>query len=128
MKRKKTLQQVGYVLVLLAAIIILFQRYTTQNRVRIEQRNKNYAADAAHLKAEQIDGELTNALGRINTYAYFLGEGGERYIRRHPLHGCPGDRPRLRRESLRCIGARLLHRGHAGKERHGDHLRSPSFR
>ncbi len=75
MKRKKTLQQVGYVLVLLAAIIILFQRYTTQNRVRIEQRNKNYAADAAHLKAEQIDGELTNALGRINTYAYFLGEG-----------------------------------------------------
>lgn len=74
MKRKKTLQQVGYVLALLAAIIVLFQWYATQNRVRIEERNKNYAADSAHLKAQQIDGELSNALGRINTYAYFVGE------------------------------------------------------
>lgn len=72
---KKSLQQVVYVLFLLSAIIILFQWYTTQNRERIEERNKNYAADSAQLKAVQIDGELSNALSRIGTYAFFVEEG-----------------------------------------------------
>ncbi|MDE7327857.1 MAG: hybrid sensor histidine kinase/response regulator, partial [Lachnospiraceae bacterium] len=74
MKRKKTLQEIIYVIVLLAAIIVLFQWYTIQNRERISERNRNYAADAAQVKAAQIDEELSNALGRINTYAYFVGE------------------------------------------------------
>lgn len=74
MKRKKTLQEIMYVLVLLIAIIILFQWYTNQNRERIGERNKNYAADSAQMKAAQIDEELSNALGRINTYSYFVGE------------------------------------------------------
>ena len=72
---KKSLQQVVYVLFLLSAIIILFQWYTTRNRERIEERNKNYAADSAQLKAVQIDGELNNALSRIGTYAFFVEEG-----------------------------------------------------
>lgn len=72
---KKSLQQVVYVLFLLSAIIILFQWYTTRNRERIEERNKNYAADSARLKAVQIDGELSNALSRIGTYAFFVEEG-----------------------------------------------------
>ncbi len=72
---KKSLQQVVYVLFLLSAIIILFQWYTTRNRERIEERNKNYAADSAQLKAVQIDGELSNALSRIGTYAFFVEEG-----------------------------------------------------
>ena len=59
--RKKTLQKVGYVLLLLAAIIMLFHWYATQNSKRMEERNKNYAADSAHLKATQIDDELSNA-------------------------------------------------------------------
>ncbi len=72
---KKSLQQVVYVLFLLSAIIILFQWYTTRNRERIEERNKNYAADSAQLKAVQIDGELSSALSRIGTYAFFVEEG-----------------------------------------------------
>lgn len=72
MKGKKSIPQVGYVLFLLIAIIILFQWYTTRNQERIEERNKNYAADSAQLKAVQIDDELSNALSRINTYAFFL--------------------------------------------------------
>ena len=75
MKRKKSIQQVGYVLFLLIAIIILFQWYTTRNQERIEERNKNYAADSAQLKAVQIDDELSNALSRISTYAFFVEEG-----------------------------------------------------
>ena len=67
MNRKKSLQQVVYVVFLLAAIVVLFQWYTSRNRERIEERNKNYAADAAQLKADQIDGELRNALNRITT-------------------------------------------------------------
>ena len=74
MERKKTLQEIIYVLFLLVAIAILFGWYTVQNSRRMEERNKNYAADSAKLKAEQIDEELSNALGRINTYAYFVGE------------------------------------------------------
>ena len=77
MKRKKSLQQIIYVPFLLLAIIILFQWYTTRNRQRIEEQNKNYAADAAQMKADQIDGELRNALNRITTYAYFVGESME---------------------------------------------------
>lgn len=72
---KKSLQQVVYVLLLLSAIIFLFQWYTTRNRERIEERNKNYAADSAQLKAVQIDGELSNALSRIGAYAFFVEEG-----------------------------------------------------
>lgn len=74
MKKKKTLQEIIYVLFLLAAIAILFGWYTVQNSRRMEQRNKNYAADSAKLKADQIDEELSNALSRINTFAYFVGE------------------------------------------------------
>ena len=74
MKKKKSLQQVVYVMLLLLAIIILFQWYTAQNRERIEERNRTYAADAAEVKAVQIDGEMNSALNRISTYAFFAGE------------------------------------------------------
>ncbi len=74
MKRKRTLQEIIYVMVLLVAIIILFHWYTVQNRERIGERNRNYAADSAQMKAAQIDEELSNALGRISTYSYFVGE------------------------------------------------------
>ncbi len=74
MKRKRTLQELTYVMILLVAVIISFQWYTNKNRQRIENRNMNYAADAAQLKAVQIDEELGNAAGRISTYSYFVGE------------------------------------------------------
>ncbi|MDE6054398.1 MAG: cache domain-containing protein, partial [Lachnospiraceae bacterium] len=80
MKRKKLLQEVVYVLFLLLVMIIIFQWYTTRNRERIEERNKNYAADSAQMKAEQIDNELNNALNIISTYSYFVGESLEKPV------------------------------------------------
>ncbi len=74
MKRKKTLREITCVVFLLVAIILLFYWYATQNRERIKEWNKIYAADSARIKAVQIDEELSNALNRINTYAYFVGE------------------------------------------------------
>ncbi|MCM1536988.1 MAG: response regulator [bacterium] len=72
MKKRKYLSQVVYVVLLLAAIIIVFQWYTAQNRKRMEERNKNYAADAAQQTADRIDEELDNARSLINTYRYFV--------------------------------------------------------
>lgn len=72
MERKKTLQEIIYILVLCVAIIILFFWYTSQNSRRMEERNKNYAADSARLKAEQIDEELSNSLDIMHTYSYFI--------------------------------------------------------
>ncbi len=74
MKKKKPLQEIIYAVFLLAAIILLFFWFTTQNSRRTEEQNREYAADSARLKSEQIDDELNNALLRINTYAYFVGE------------------------------------------------------
>ena len=64
-----------YILPLIAAVIILFCWYTTQHHRRLVKRNENYAADSAHIKAEQIDDELNNTLLRINTQSYLIGEG-----------------------------------------------------
>ncbi len=73
-KKREYLQKWAYVALLLIGIIILFQWYTTQNRKRIGERNKDYAADSARQTADKIDKELSNALNRISTYAYFVGE------------------------------------------------------
>ncbi|MDE5802435.1 MAG: response regulator [Lachnospiraceae bacterium] len=75
MKKKKSLQEIIYAAFLLAAIIILFFWFTSQNSRRTEEQNRDYAADSARMKSEQIDEELNNALSRIKTYAYFVGEG-----------------------------------------------------
>ena len=72
--KRKYLQKWAYVVLLLIGIIILFQWYATQNRKRIGERNKDYAADSARQTAEKIDKELSNALNRISTYSYFVGE------------------------------------------------------
>ena len=72
MRRKKTLQDIAYVLFLLTAIILLFFWYTSQNSRRMEEQNKIYAADSARQTAVKIDEELNNALDLITTYAYFI--------------------------------------------------------
>lgn len=74
MKGKKSLQEVISVIVLLIAIVILFQWYTSENKVRIEEQNKNYAADAAWQTAVKINEEFNNALNLIKTYTFFIGE------------------------------------------------------
>ena len=73
-RRRKSIQQVTYVVLLLLAIVVLFQWYTAQNSRRMEERNKSYAADSTRQMANRIDEELNNALDLINTYAYFIGE------------------------------------------------------
>ncbi len=73
-KRRRLLQEIVYVLIMLAAIIVLFHWYAAQNSKRMEDRNKNYAEDSAKMKAEHIDKEFDNALDLINAYSYFLGE------------------------------------------------------
>lgn len=72
--KKRSLQQIGYVVVLLAAVIVLFQWYSVQNRKRISEQNKNYAVDSARQMAVRINDELKNALNLIDTYTYFVEE------------------------------------------------------
>ena len=66
-RRRKSIQQVTYVVLLLLAIVVLFQWYTAQNSRRMEERNKSYAADSTRQMANRIDEELNNALDLINT-------------------------------------------------------------
>ncbi len=75
MKKKKPLQEIIYAVFLMMAIILLFFWFTERNSRRTEKQNRDYAADSARLKSEQIDEELNNALSRLGTYAYFVGEG-----------------------------------------------------
>jgi len=71
---KKSLRSIAYTIVLIIAIIVLFRWYTTANSERIEKQNMNYATDSARQTAEHMETELENALNRITTYSYFLGE------------------------------------------------------
>lgn len=75
MKTKKPIQEIFYAIFLLVAIVVLFFWFTTQNSRRTEEQNRAYASDSARMKSEQIDDELNNALSRITTYAYFVGNG-----------------------------------------------------
>ncbi|MCM1089450.1 MAG: response regulator [Muribaculum sp.] len=75
MKKRKPIQEIIFVLILLFAMVLLFFRFTTNNSSRTEAQNRDYAADSAQMKSEQVDDELNNALNQIRTYAYFVGEG-----------------------------------------------------
>ena len=70
----RSMQEIIFVLLLIAVIAVMFCWYTNQNRLRMIERNKTYAFDSAQLKAVQIDNELNNALLRTRTYSYLIGE------------------------------------------------------
>jgi signal transduction histidine kinase/CheY-like chemotaxis protein/PAS domain-containing protein len=72
--KRKLLQQIAYVVLLIVGVVVLFHWYTTQNSQRTEERNKDYAADSARQTASKIDEKLENALNLIDTYTYFIGE------------------------------------------------------
>ena len=72
---KKTWQNVLYICVLLAAICVLFQWYSSANSRRIENQNLNYAMDSASQTTQRIESEFTNGLLRLRNYAYLLGSG-----------------------------------------------------
>lgn len=73
--QSKTWQNVLYICILLAAICLLFQWYSTTNKQRIEHQNLNYAMDSAGQMSQRIESEFSNALLRIRNYAYLLGVG-----------------------------------------------------
>lgn len=75
MQKRRLTQEIAYIIFMVVAGVFIFYWYTGQNRDRILERNKTYAADSARQTKLQIDETLNNALSRINTYAYFLGEG-----------------------------------------------------
>ena len=70
---KKTWQNVLYICILLAAIVLLFRWYSTANSRRIENQNLNYAMDSADQTAKRIESEFNSALLRLRNYAYLLG-------------------------------------------------------
>lgn len=75
---KKTWQNVLYICILLAAVILLFQWYSTTNSRRIENQNLNYAMDSAFQTSQRIESEFNSALLRLRNYAYLLGTGQSR--------------------------------------------------
>ncbi len=75
---RKTWQNVFYICVLLVAICLLFQWYSSANSQRIENQNLNYAMDSAGQTSQRIESEFANALLRIRNYAYLLGTGQNR--------------------------------------------------
>lgn len=70
---KTTWQNALYTGVLLAAVCLLFQWYSTANSRRIENQNMSYAMDSAGQTAQRIESEFNNALLRLRNYAYLLG-------------------------------------------------------
>ena len=72
---KRTWQNILLILVLLAAICLLFQWYSSANRRRIEKQNLNYAQDSTRQTTRRIASEFNNALLRVRNYAYLIGVG-----------------------------------------------------
>ena len=72
---KRTWQNILLILVLLAAICLLFQWYSSANRRRIEKQNLNYAQDSTRQTTQRIASEFNNALLRVRNYAYLIGVG-----------------------------------------------------
>ena len=75
---KKTWQNLLLVVVLLAAVFLLFRWYSATNSRRIENQNLNYAMDSAWQTSQRIESEFENALLRVRNYAYLLSAKGIR--------------------------------------------------
>ena len=91
-KIKKVPWKIAGVLLLLLAMIIIFLWYTAQNKNRILERNKTYAADSARQIAKQIDSEFSGAIRRVSNYVYFLNISSERpNITKEMLQGLEKD-------------------------------------
>ena len=77
-KIKKLHWKAAGILLLLLAMFFIFLWYTAQNKHRILERNKTYAADSAQQVAEQIDRDFLGAVQQVRNYVYFLNIGSER--------------------------------------------------
>ncbi|MCM1220185.1 MAG: ATP-binding protein, partial [Lachnospiraceae bacterium] len=72
---KKTWYNIICIIMLITAIFLLFNWYSSSNRIRIEEHNLNYAMDSSHQKSRSLGNEFTNAQRRVRNYAYFLSVG-----------------------------------------------------
>ena len=75
-QQKKTRQPIIYAFLFLAAVLVLFLFYTTQNKARIQEQNRIYAEDCARQTVNRIESEFNNALRRIQNCAYLVSTGG----------------------------------------------------
>jgi hypothetical protein len=55
-------------------IITSFLYYSRENEKRIYKQNESYAAEATLTQAKNLDSEFDDAIKRIETYAYFVGQ------------------------------------------------------
>lgn len=69
---KKSWRNAIYIIVVLIAVILMFQWYSAANKKRIELQNLNYALDSAQQTAGRVDGEFQSAIQRIRTYSYLV--------------------------------------------------------
>lgn len=69
---KKTWKNILFLVMILAAVSLLFRWYAVANSRRIETQNMNYAMDSARQTTLGIGGEFTNAQRRVRNYAHFL--------------------------------------------------------
>ncbi len=75
-QQKKTWQLIVYAILFLAAVLVLFFIYTTQNRGRIQEQNRIYAEDCARQTANRIESEFNNGIQRIQNVAYLVSNNG----------------------------------------------------
>lgn len=68
-KTKGSWRNALYIVILLIAVILLFQWFTRETSSRIELQNLSYASDAARQVAKRVEGELKSGTLRIKAYA-----------------------------------------------------------
>lgn len=61
-----------FYLVVLTLVILLFERFSSQNSSRIQEQNLVYAEDSARQTATRLDDTLRNSQFLIERYAHFL--------------------------------------------------------
>lgn len=76
-EQKKTWRPVFYASVFLAAVLVLFYIYTTQNKTRIKEQNKVYAEDCAKQTLFRIESEFSGAQRQIQNSAFMIGTSGK---------------------------------------------------
>ena len=72
MKKNKLSREILFGILFLSGLISAFLWFMYQNRNRILEQNKTYAADSARQMAERIESEFDNAVQRIRNYTYFM--------------------------------------------------------
>lgn len=71
---RKVWRKVVYIVLLVAAVCLLFWGYSTANNRRIREQNLSYAMDSVRQSVLHVKGEFDSALRQIRSDAYFVDE------------------------------------------------------